>query len=278
MPSVNEQAEFFKQRGNENFSRGDLGGAIEWYTKAINIDPEQHVYWQNRALCHLKRKEWAQVVHDSRKALNFEEESVKAHYFLGLGLVESGESSEGLRKLLKAKSLASAQQSKMEKEIEHGILRANKTIWLQEAVSKESQRQELQGVLRQGLDRLAGDGGRMDMELRVEQMEHMFFEDRRERQDREVPDYLCCKITMELMRDPVITPSGVTYERQAIVSHLKQNGKFDPVSRKPCTEDQLVPNLSVKEAVDSFLEKHPWAYEEDSWTQEPIWAKKTNKI
>ena len=32
-------------------------------------------------------------------------------------------------------------------------------------------------------------------------------------QRREVPDYLCGKISFEIMKDPVITPSGVTYER-----------------------------------------------------------------
>jgi hypothetical protein len=31
------------------------------------------------------------------------------------------------------------------------------------------------------------------------------------RQRKEVPDYLCGKISFELMTDPCITPSGVTY-------------------------------------------------------------------
>ena len=30
-------------------------------------------------------------------------------------------------------------------------------------------------------------------------------------QKREVPDYLCGQISFELMKDPVITPSGITY-------------------------------------------------------------------
>ena len=30
-------------------------------------------------------------------------------------------------------------------------------------------------------------------------------------QRREVPDYLCGKISFELMSDPCITPSGITY-------------------------------------------------------------------
>ncbi|CAI7751845.1 unnamed protein product, partial [Closterium sp. NIES-53] len=36
-----------------------------------------------------------------------------------------------------------------------------------------------------------------------------------------VPDFLCCKITMDIFKDPVITPSGVTYERAVLVDHLK---------------------------------------------------------
>jgi hypothetical protein len=30
-------------------------------------------------------------------------------------------------------------------------------------------------------------------------------------QMRELPDYLCGKISFEIMKDPVITPSGITY-------------------------------------------------------------------
>ena len=33
------------------------------------------------------------------------------------------------------------------------------------------------------------------------------------RKKREVPDYLCGKISFDILRDPVITPSGITYER-----------------------------------------------------------------
>ncbi|CAK9140886.1 unnamed protein product [Ilex paraguariensis] len=78
-----------------------------------------------------------------------------------------------------------------------------------------------------------------------------------------VPDYLCCKISLDILRDPVITPSGITYERAAIVHHLKKVGKFDPVTREPLDLSQLIPNLAVKEAVQAFLEKHGWAYKMD---------------
>ncbi|KAL2611632.1 hypothetical protein R1flu_023324 [Riccia fluitans] len=76
----------------------------------------------------------------------------------------------------------------------------------------------------------------------------------------EVPDHLCCSITMEIFRDPVITPSGISYERAAIEEHLKQVGSFDPVSRMPLTVDQVYPNLALRDAVQVYLADHGWAY------------------
>uniref|UniRef100_A0A183S7F9 RING-type E3 ubiquitin transferase n=1 Tax=Schistocephalus solidus TaxID=70667 RepID=A0A183S7F9_SCHSO len=79
------------------------------------------------------------------------------------------------------------------------------------------------------------------------------------RKKREVPDYLCGQISFELMLDPVITPSGITYDRRSIRAHLQQVGHFDPITRQPLTYDQLIPNLAMKEVVSKFLEENPWA-------------------
>jgi STIP1 family protein 1 len=38
-----------------------------------------------------------------------------------------------------------------------------------------------------------------------------------------LPDYLCGKISFELMKEPVITPSGITYDKKDIVEHLQVN-------------------------------------------------------
>lgn len=48
------------------------------------------------------------------------------------------------------------------------------------------------------------------------------------------------------MQDPVITPSGITYDRKDIEEHLQRVGHFDPVTRTTLTADQLTPNLAMK--------------------------------
>jgi len=75
-----------------------------------------------------------------------------------------------------------------------------------------------------------------------------------------VPDYLCCKISLEIFNDPVITPCGITYEKALLLDHLRKVGPFEPTTRKPLQTDQLVPNLTIKEAVLDFLAKNRWAY------------------
>lgn len=83
----------------------------------------------------------------------------------------------------------------------------------------------------------------------------------------EIPDHLCCRITFDIYQDPVITPSGITYERSAILDHLRKVGQFDPVTRQPLGEHQLVPNLAVKQAVRAFLEEHAWAYKSGAFSE-----------
>ena len=40
-------------------------------------------------------------------------------------------------------------------------------------------------------------------------------------------------------------------------------GHFDPVTRSPLTQDQLIPNLAMKEVIDAFILENGWV--EDYW-------------
>lgn len=57
-------------------------------------------------------------------------------------------------------------------------------------------------------------------------------------QKRDVPDFLCGKISFEILREPVITPSGITYERKDIEEHLQVSSTIQ--------DDYGVGNLKFK--------------------------------
>jgi len=49
--------------------------------------------------------------------------------------------------------------------------------------------------------------------------------------NREIPEFLLCRITDDLMQEPVLLSSGFTYEKAAILTHFNKNGYYDPVTR-----------------------------------------------
>ncbi|GLE06759.1 hypothetical protein PINS_up016275 [Pythium insidiosum] len=56
-PQVTEeaarQAEEFKAQGNELLSAKDYRGAVEMYSRALELDPDNAVYWSNRSAAYL---------------------------------------------------------------------------------------------------------------------------------------------------------------------------------------------------------------------------------
>lgn len=65
-------------------------------------------------------------------------------------------------------------------------------------------------------------------------------------------------ITFEVMHDPIVTPTGVSYERVSLLKHIRASG-CDPLTRQPLKPDQLIPNVALKNACSEFLDKNGWA-------------------
>ena len=78
----------------------------------------------------------------------------------------------------------------------------------------------------------------------------------------ELGESLCCPITQQLLIDPVVVSSGQTYERNAIVRHMKTSAKC-PLTNQPIAPT-LVPNWLVKKLVDEYVATYG-AREGDEW-------------
>lgn len=321
--SPKDQAELLKDQGNSYFKKEKLGAAIEAYTQAITLCPKVPAYWTNRALCHKKRNEWHRVESDCLEALELDNSLTKAHYMLGLALLERQQYHEATKHLEKALDLGrgATGASYMVEEIWQELAKARYVEWVAEASKRQREQRELKdylfGLLKRdyenkikesklgGATEHAQPAYREDLndvidltndEVAMSALENAYFpamelrsktEERRKAEvsrlteefqkrvrtmeevfdkagapDRpgEVPDYLCCQISMDIFRDPVITPSGVTYERAVLMEHLRKVGKFDPLTRATLHPEQVAPNLAIKEAVQTFLSQNGWAY------------------
>lgn len=269
-----------KEQGNQLFATRKYEDAISCYTKAIIKNPTNATYFTNRALCHLKLKRWEQSCQDCRRALDMDQNLVKAHFFLGQCLMELELYDESIKHLQRAFDLAKEQKQNFGDDITAQLRLARKKRWNVLEEKRICQEIELQSYL----NRLIKD----DMENRIAKLKlednvnedlikeksqeteqecednmtelnNLFAKVDDKRRKRDVPDFLCGKISFEILTDPVITPSGITYERKDIEEHLQRVGHFDPVTRVKLTQDQLIPNFSMKEVVDAFITENEWS-------------------
>ncbi|KAK1437394.1 hypothetical protein QVD17_03185 [Tagetes erecta] len=269
------QAEQLKQDGNLYFKKNRLGAAIDAYTEAITLSPNVSVYWTNRAVCYRKRNDWTRVEEDSRKAVELDHTSVKGHYMLGLALVQREKYAEGIKELQRALDLGrgASPQNYMVEEIWEDLAKAQYSEWERNSTKRSW---DLQNLKERCVTALIEKRLRDDAEVegfidevtdstsqQLEALDSVFSKAAESDTPTELPDYLCCRITLDIFRDPVIAPSGFTYEKATILEHLEQVGNFDPITRQPLYPWGLVPNLAIKEAVEAYLEKHGWAYKMD---------------
>ncbi|XP_054784128.1 E3 ubiquitin-protein ligase CHIP-like isoform X1 [Prosopis cineraria] len=272
---VAKQAEKLRINGNTYFKKDRFGAAIDAYTEAITLMPNNPVYFTNRALCHRKRNDWPKVEEDCRKAIQLNHNSVKAHYMLGLALLQRQEYAKGIAELEKALDLGRGANPKgyMVEEIWQELAKAKYLEWERSSTKRSWELQSLKEACESALKEthlqdVSQKEGFVDEDPttpseQLAALGRVFGKAAEDDTPAEVPDHLCCRISLEIFRDPVITPSGLTYERAVILEHLEKVGKFDPVTREPLNPAQLVPNLAIKEAVQAFLDKHGWAYKID---------------
>ncbi|CAF0918970.1 unnamed protein product [Rotaria sordida] len=90
------------------------------------------------------------------------------------------------------------------------------------------------------------------------ELNNLFTEVDMKRKRREIPEYLTCKLCYDIMRDPVITPFGITYCRSCIEENLYKVSHLDPIANKPLVPEQLISNLVVKEIVEKFIKENEW--------------------
>ena len=75
-------------------------------------------------------------------------------------------------------------------------------------------------------------------------------------EDGDIPEYFICPITGCIMRQPAMTPEGVTYDYDALVEWLASK-QTDPSTNLPLTPEQLCPNRTVRSMIEDFIAKGP---------------------
>ncbi|KAI3822686.1 hypothetical protein L1987_10281 [Smallanthus sonchifolius] len=74
----------------------------------------------------------------------------------------------------------------------------------------------------------------------------------------EVPTFFICPISLELMKDPVTLPTGITYDRDSIEKWLytKKNNTC-PVTKQVLLDQDLTPNHTLRRLIQSWFTLNP---------------------
>ncbi|CAB1337872.1 unnamed protein product [Coregonus sp. 'balchen'] len=250
-PEKSVSAQEWKEQGNRLFLSRKYQESAACYSKAIKRNPSVSVYYTNRALCHVKLQQHDKALADCKQALELDPQSVKALFFLGQCHLEMENYDEAIGNLQRAYNLAKEQRLNFGDDIPSALRIAKKKRWNSIEEKRINQENELHAYLtklilaekKRELDdsREEQDGkseecrSRHDLtkfqskhDKQLSDMEELFSQLDEKRKKREIPDYLCGKISFELMREPCITPN------------------------------QLIPNLAMKEVIDAFIMENGW--------------------
>jgi hypothetical protein len=64
-----------------------------------------------------------------------------------------------------------------------------------------------------------------------------------------VPAHFLCQISLELMKDPVTAPTGITYDRESLEGWLVRGRATCPVTGDPVRLQDLVPNHATRQKI-----------------------------
>ena len=96
IPSNLITAEQYKEEGNKRYKKGSYKKAVECYSKAIELDPNQAAIYTNRAACNLQLQQYKKVVEDGLKAQQLDPKFSKAYLRAGQGYLQMGKTREAV--------------------------------------------------------------------------------------------------------------------------------------------------------------------------------------
>lgn len=106
MSSPHEAAEAQKALGNEEFNLKNFAKAVECYSEAIRLDPENYVYYSNRSAAYGALGKWDLAETDAKECVQRNAKFAKGYHRLANAQQMLGRKTEAIATLKKAQSEA----------------------------------------------------------------------------------------------------------------------------------------------------------------------------
>jgi len=255
-----------RKQGNTAYKAGRFDGAIKLYEQAISYrqtstkSSEISTLHSNKSMCYFHLKKYNDALFEIQLAIKQYRHNVKAWFYKGQCHYALEQYVEAISAFQQTTRIAAEHNYNVSDDIGSVLRQA------QRAKFEADEKLRLQNIseLKQILSRLKTvDGGEATVSAADRGRLVELLDIVKKYETRPVPpDALYGKISFDIMKDPVITPSGASYEREHIMEHLGRRGHFDPMTLQPLKPQQLIANYGLKEMIDDFIEHNPWVLEE----------------
>ncbi|NWY03186.1 SGTB protein, partial [Nothoprocta ornata] len=105
LPEDIEKADQLKDEGNNHMKEENYGAAVDCYTRAIELDPNNAVYYCNRAAAQSKLNKYSEAIKDCKRAIEIDPKYSKAYGRMGLALTSVNKYEEAITSYQKALDL-----------------------------------------------------------------------------------------------------------------------------------------------------------------------------
>ena len=142
-----------------------------------------------------------------------------------------------------------------QKDLDLYLLRGRKLKWM---IQQEKRKEEVHSVL-ETVRRVEAGNHRTSEDVKKANYEKL--QKYLNSTPQCLPAYFTCPLTHQLFIDPVLLPSGQSYERAALASFFQSHGYVEPLTSTLLDPKLIFPNTTLKKAVSDFLSRNPWAFE-----------------
>ncbi|CAL0317712.1 unnamed protein product [Lupinus luteus] len=71
-----------------------------------------------------------------------------------------------------------------------------------------------------------------------------------------IPTHFRCPVTLDMMKDPVTLPTGITYDRDSIEKWFEEGNKTCPVTKRVLTTFDMIPNHALRKMIQDWCVEH----------------------
>jgi len=251
-----------RKLANQAYKDGKFTESIAFYDQALQTknsttkQTEISTLYSNKAMCYFLLKKFEQALEEIAQALKHNKLNIKAWFYKGQSHYELKQFKNSVEALKRAGKIAEEQNLNVADDIGCLLRQAQRAKFESDEKKRIENLQCIKNYLTiaETCTSLTPDD--------KEKVKTLMSSIKRYESRPTPPDALYGKISFEIMKDPVITPSGATYERKHILEHLGRRGHFDPLTLQTLKPEQLITNFGVHEMIDDFVEQNPWVLDE----------------